>query len=706
MTNTKTTKRALLTSVLSIVICLTMLIGSTFAWFTDSATTGVNKITAGNLDVGLKYSKNFSTWNDAESETEIFKKNALWEPGYTEVVYFEVENKGNLAFNYRVGTNLVNNVIGKTQDDKDIDLTKYIKLGIVEVDKAFANRDAALDAVEDSAIDFADLFVAEDSLTTKGATQKFAMVVFMPTTVNNEANHNGTDIPSIEFGVQVIATQKAEESDSYGNDYDKDATYPQFAFVKYEADKDLVLKGENFEAVIPANTDLETSEDHQDVVPNTELVMKIEEADSAPNITVAVGDIVLPYTISLETKDGEAVESTNNEITVELNIGAGRGTVELYHYTEKVEGAAYDSTTGILTFTTKDFSPFTVVEKAVITADTSWYNETDTEFVLKDAADMFGLAALVDAGNSFANKTVKLGANIDLEYAEWEAIGDMNNYFSGNFDGQGYTVSNLKITKTVENLRASNRQGLFSSVKPVGATYFKNVTLHNADITAGYHVGGLIGTSDGSSQSATGNYLVVTDIKLTGFVQIYGWEGVAGVMGSGNMAEISNITVDVEEGSYVTTMPNGRTNSFACVGSVKGGGYLAKIDNIKSNMDVTAKTAGTGGLFGVVGGQTVECKVSNLSYSGKVTLTESSVDKTSNYCNYQYNGLLIGAPRFSLIADQSTCTSNGTLELHTENSVETSNKMNDTFNWGSDLFGASRDFSYTNKSYAKAYTSN
>ncbi len=344
-----------------------------------------------------------------------------------------------------------------------------------------------------------------------------------------------------------------------------------------------------------------------------------------------------------------------------------------------------------------------------------WTGETDDEGLAENtdaeekivkigtAEELASFAAAVNAGNTYAGYTVMLTANIDLNNLEWTAIGSSNNPFSGSFDGQGYTISNLKIEKTVGNIAASNRQGLFSTVKPSGATYLKNLEVRNVEIVAGYHVGGVVATCDESSQSATGNYFVMSDIKLTGSVKIYGWEGVGGVMGSGNMAEISNITVDVEEGSYVTTMPDGRTNSFACVGSVKGGGYFAKADNITSNMDVTAKTAGTGGLFGVIGGQTVACYVSNLFYSGKVTLTESSVDKTRGYSNYQYNGLLVGAPRFTLIADEATCSSTGTLELHTETSVETSNHMADVFVWGGDLFGASRDYAYTNKSYSKEY---
>ena len=61
MENSKSTKRALLTSVLALLMCVTMLVGATFAWFTDTASTGVNKIQAGNLDVKLMYSTDMQT---------------------------------------------------------------------------------------------------------------------------------------------------------------------------------------------------------------------------------------------------------------------------------------------------------------------------------------------------------------------------------------------------------------------------------------------------------------------------------------------------------------------------------------------------------------------------------------------------------------------------------------------------------------------
>ena len=88
MTNSKSTKRALLTSALALLMCVAMLVGATFAWFTDTASTGVNKIQAGNLDIELAY-KNSTTggeFKEANKETPVFDNNALWEPGQVEYV--------------------------------------------------------------------------------------------------------------------------------------------------------------------------------------------------------------------------------------------------------------------------------------------------------------------------------------------------------------------------------------------------------------------------------------------------------------------------------------------------------------------------------------------------------------------------------------------------------------------------------------------
>ena len=105
MNESTKTKKALRGSLLALFLCIVLLIGTTFAWFTDTASTGVNKIQAGNLDVELEYSTDCSTWKTANQTTQMFDDDALWEPGHTEVVYLRVKNVGNLALKYNIATN-------------------------------------------------------------------------------------------------------------------------------------------------------------------------------------------------------------------------------------------------------------------------------------------------------------------------------------------------------------------------------------------------------------------------------------------------------------------------------------------------------------------------------------------------------------------------------------------------------------------------
>ena len=110
MTNSKSTKRALVSSALAILMCVAMLIGTTFAWFTDTASTGVNKIQAGNLDIELQMKDNDGKWVNAEGKILPFLVEGkipadgtqiLWEPGCTYYVpEVRVLNKGNLAVKF------------------------------------------------------------------------------------------------------------------------------------------------------------------------------------------------------------------------------------------------------------------------------------------------------------------------------------------------------------------------------------------------------------------------------------------------------------------------------------------------------------------------------------------------------------------------------------------------------------------------------
>ena len=222
MTNAKSTKRSLLTSVLALVICFAMLIGTTFAWFTDSVTSANNVIMSGNLDIELEY-WNGEKWVDVSGKSDILT-NTLWEPGATEVAYLRVKNAGSLALKYQLGINVVSETAGVNAAGDSFLLSDYILFGVVEGAgaDAYATREEAVAAVSGAKKISAGYGKASTMLS--GDELYLALVVYMPTTVGNVANHNGTDVPKIELGINVLATQFTYEDDSYGNDYDEDST--------------------------------------------------------------------------------------------------------------------------------------------------------------------------------------------------------------------------------------------------------------------------------------------------------------------------------------------------------------------------------------------------------------------------------------------------------------------------------------------------
>lgn len=226
--NSKNTKRALLTSVLTMAVCLAMLVGSTFAWFTDTATTGVNKIQSGNLDVELEYSKDFAEWKKVDNTTKVFEDSTEWEPGRTEVVYLRVKNAGNLALKYTLGLGNVYESRGKNVAGDFYYLSNFVKMGAVEATAAFENRAAAIGAVDPVADTFKALGEkgVVGATLNSGAAKTYAMVVYMPTEVGNEANPKNKDpywAAKLSFGVSVNASQATVENDSFDNMYDKKA---------------------------------------------------------------------------------------------------------------------------------------------------------------------------------------------------------------------------------------------------------------------------------------------------------------------------------------------------------------------------------------------------------------------------------------------------------------------------------------------------
>ena len=252
----KSKKSALLLSFTSLLICFAMLVGSTFAWFTDTATTGVNKIVAGNLDVELlmykeangepdyvNISKETAPIFGSENSTVAQNNNldTLWEPSKTQVAYLAIKNEGNLDLKYQVALNVTNPADGK-------DLYKVMQYAIVPDAKgtdpvlpAWRTGNSVTPGAQTvSGTNTTDANPAGVKLL-HGETHYFALLVHMDENAGN-AYQNG----KVEFDLTVYATQLNSENDSFGPDYDKDAQYPtsiQELKKKYSADATIVPDG-------------------------------------------------------------------------------------------------------------------------------------------------------------------------------------------------------------------------------------------------------------------------------------------------------------------------------------------------------------------------------------------------------------------------------------------------------------------------------
>ncbi len=289
MNKTKATKKALLMSMLSMLICIAMLIGSTFAWFTDSVTSGKNRIVAGNLDVEMDYTltpENADSWKNVQDAVNLFNPETFWEPGHTELVYLRVRNVGSLALKYQFVLRASDKVIGQNAKGEDIDLEKILKYGVVSsVDAAYPTRADARNAVETSAKTISEKYKSDEANLDAGVTSDtIALVVYMPEEVGDEANYRGDKVPSISLDVELQATQYTKEYDSFGNDYDKDAPLnfveaADTASLKEaveNADDDgvtIMLTGESYESVG------ELSVNHDTVITGT--------ADNMPELNAA-----------------------------------------------------------------------------------------------------------------------------------------------------------------------------------------------------------------------------------------------------------------------------------------------------------------------------------------------------------------------------------------------------------------------------------
>ena len=416
MSNKKATKRALLTSITALAMCVVMLVGTTFAWFTDTATANVNRIQAGNLDVALEMLDG-TNWVTAEGQTLNFVKAAggesqaiLWEPGAEyKLPKLRVRNDGNLALKYEVA---ITGAVDATPNNgvNDLELLDVITFS------ASIGGGTATSGVYGTTI-------ADGALNAKDDAQTIQLSAKM----DENAGNKYQEMAISGIAITVKAMQASYEYDSNGNTYDDAA----------DMTPDNLDKRTSANVTVPVASSGDTKISNADqtavaTVPETavkdssgELTLKVAADDSAAaNVSVNSAQAALGYEVEVV-----GLDTTNTApVKVELKVGAGLTNVVLYHNGNPMtKGTSADSltdgqyfyneSTGILTFATSTFSPFAVVYDAptAVIGDTYYDTLADAVAAAQDG-DTITLLKNTN-GNGIQVKTEKFatgGLTVDF----------------------------------------------------------------------------------------------------------------------------------------------------------------------------------------------------------------------------------------------------------------------------------------------------
>ena len=354
-----TTKRALLMSGLAMLLSISMLVGTTFAWFTDTVSSGTNTIVAGNLDIELYHSDSEVSDEKVDSNTKLFDDVDRWEPGAMVYEKFTIANEGDLALKYQFTLNALNaTVIGTTS------FASMLKVAVVDSTFGYT-RAEVLDIDDWSELETFSLPGALD----KGESDVFGIVIYwMPSDNDNLFNMNNgkTDTVSIELGVTLFATQNTVEEDGFDSNYDAGA----------------------------------------------------------------------PWT----------------------------GLIDIDWYLDNPDAAEYVLTTA------EELAGLAAIVNGTATAPVNTYAAGSATSIKDD----------------FKGKTIKLGGNINLNDIAWTPIGDNENPFLANFDGQGHTVSNLFVSN-------EGWAGLIGHAGYGSVVTISNVTVDGVTILSNRMAGAVVG---------------------------------------------------------------------------------------------------------------------------------------------------------------------------------------------------------------------
>ena len=203
-------KIALTFSLAAIVLWAILGTGASLAWFTDTSEEVNNIFHIADFDINASYYDKNGNWVDIDGRSDIFNNEALYEPGYVDIVYLKIENAGDVAFNFKTAVSVVDYTPGTNAFGMQVNLQDSLRFGIVfaptkaELDVKLSTRELAKSAANMRLNNYS----TDQCELAAGAEAYIAIVVRMPEEIGNEANFVRTNGAEVELGIIVEASQK------------------------------------------------------------------------------------------------------------------------------------------------------------------------------------------------------------------------------------------------------------------------------------------------------------------------------------------------------------------------------------------------------------------------------------------------------------------------------------------------------------------
>lgn len=257
MTRNSVTKKSLLISTCTLLLSVLMMVGSTFAWFTDSVRTGSNTITTGDLKVQLLHTDSGKAEPAAVSQntllfTDSDGKAVNWEPGKAAYENLTVKNNGQLALEYRLMLELsgANTIAGTEKSLCDVLKVKVVKGSVTDSDITEKNLEGAkgFQSVTDDRINILEMAGddGQQTLTSDQSSSTYGVILYWQPNPDRDYEYNLANYPdkdksgkaidktsdgssqlTVNLGVNLGATQAMAKSDSIDSTYDRNAAYPE-----------------------------------------------------------------------------------------------------------------------------------------------------------------------------------------------------------------------------------------------------------------------------------------------------------------------------------------------------------------------------------------------------------------------------------------------------------------------------------------------